>query len=76
MLLLDLNAFLFSNPPLPLLASGEVIDDNSGAPAKGNSGVLVCSSSSFLSLFVTDLFLSLLHLFLAQAVEGSEAGNG
>ena len=31
-------AFLFSNPHLRLLLSGEVIDGNSGAPAKGNSG--------------------------------------
>jgi hypothetical protein len=33
--------FLFSNPHLPLLVSGEVVDGNSGALATGNSDPLL-----------------------------------
>jgi len=43
-------AFLFSNPPIPRLASGEVIDGNSGALAKGNSSVPLYSLSFFFLL--------------------------
>jgi hypothetical protein len=56
--------FLFSNPHLPLLVFGEVIDGNSGALVTGNSGAPVIGKSGpllflffFLVSVLTDLFL-------------------
>jgi hypothetical protein len=57
-------AFLFSNPHLPLLVSGEVVDGNSGAPGTGNSGPLLFFFFLLLRLALMCLGLCCLHLEL------------